>query len=194
MRAAANFLAPEVTKRLPIPSGATRLLDIGGSHGYYSVSLCRRHASLSAEGLELPNAIAAAAPILARENMGARVVHRAGDALREDLGTSQYDVILVSDLLHHFDAASNRDLVERCARALTPGGMVVLKDTIRGDEGARPKQMPMLGAMGVSMISESNMWSVDEMQAWLADAGLKARSPIFLRAAPGVAMVVGQRS
>src|SRR5262245_4650812 len=46
MRALASNSAGEVARRLPVPAGATTMLDIGGSHGYYSVCACRRHAGL----------------------------------------------------------------------------------------------------------------------------------------------------
>jgi SAM-dependent methyltransferase len=194
MRAAANFLAPEVAKRMPMPAGAKSMLDIGGSHGFYSVLLCRRYAQLQAVVLDLPDAVAAAAPILAREDMGDRVVHRAGDALQDELGDCEHDVVLISDLAHHFDDANNRALVQKCAKALTPGGLLIIKDTVRSEDTAIPRQMPQLGALGVSMISDSTMWTVPQMVSWLDDAGLKEQKTIWLRGAPGVGMIVGQRA
>jgi hypothetical protein len=53
------------------------MLDIGGSHGYHSVVICRRHPGLRSVVLDLPQAIRHAAPLLADEGMGDRVVHRA---------------------------------------------------------------------------------------------------------------------
>jgi hypothetical protein len=54
LRSLAGVAAPEVAARTPIPAGARHLLDIGGSHGYYSVAFCRRHPALSAVVLDLP--------------------------------------------------------------------------------------------------------------------------------------------
>jgi tRNA A22 N-methylase len=50
-----------------VPRGARDLLDIGGSHGYYSVALCRRHPTLRAVILDLPQAVVHAETILASE-------------------------------------------------------------------------------------------------------------------------------
>ena len=50
------------------------MLDIGGSHGYYSVALCRRHPSLRAVILDLSEAVTHAERILDREGMGDRVI------------------------------------------------------------------------------------------------------------------------
>jgi len=70
MRAQANVLAPFLARRVPVPAGASEMLDIGGSHGYFSVTLCRRHAGLRATVLDLPAAVEHARPLLAREGMG----------------------------------------------------------------------------------------------------------------------------
>jgi hypothetical protein len=135
MRALAGLGAPEVARRLPVPPGARDLLDIGGSHGDYSVMLCRRHRRLRATVLDLPVAIRHAAPLLAREGMGERVRHRAGDALNDDFGVEVYDLVLIVQLVHHFDAEQNRDLVRRAARALRPGGCLAIVEAIRQPPG-----------------------------------------------------------
>ena len=66
MRDVAAGPAIELAKRLPVRKGATRLLDIGGSHGLYSIELCKRYGSLRSTILELPGAIDRASAIAAR--------------------------------------------------------------------------------------------------------------------------------
>jgi hypothetical protein len=131
MRAIAGPLAGEVARRLPLPPGAAAMLDIGGSHGLYSVRLCQRYPGLRSTILDLPDAVRHAAPILAREGMGERVVHRAGDALADDLGESAFDLVFVSNLVHHFDDATNRALAKRVARALRSGGVLAVLEPLR---------------------------------------------------------------
>jgi DNA-binding transcriptional ArsR family regulator len=77
MRATVSTWVPEVARRTPVPKGARDFLDIGGSHGLLSAAICRRHPGLRAVILDLPEAVEHAAPLLAREEMGDRVVHRA---------------------------------------------------------------------------------------------------------------------
>jgi SAM-dependent methyltransferase len=194
MRSIAGVFIQEGAKRMPVPKGATRLLDIGGSHGYWSVALCRRHDGLSAVILDLPEAVEQAAPILAAENMGDRVVHRAGDALTEDLGEAEYDLVLVSQLVHHFSEEENRDLARRIARALRPGGIHAIFDAFRP---TTPKQAGQTGALlefYFALTSQSGTWSVEEMAGWQRDAGLKPRRPIGLRTAPGIGIVPATKS
>jgi len=190
MRVLSGLAAPEIVRRSPMPKGASTMLDIGGSHGFISVAMCRRHTGLRAVVLDLPTAVKQAAPILAREGMGDRVVHRAGDALADDLGTAAWDFVYVSQLLHHFDEPTNRELVRRIARSLRPNGVFVILEMIRP---ASPNDAGQVGALldlYFALTSQSGTWSVDEMRAWQRDAGLVPRKPIRLRTVPGAAEVV----
>jgi SAM-dependent methyltransferase len=193
MRAMASVLAPELARRLPVPKSAHDMLDIGGSHGYYSVALCRRHESLRAVVLDLPQAVEQAAPLLAAENMGDRVVHRAGDALTDDLGSEAYDLVIASQLVHHFSAEQNRALTDRVARALRPGGVYAIVDAFRPDS---PKQAGQVGALlefYFALTSQSGTWTPDEMAAWQRDAGLRTRRPLRFRTAPGAGAQVAAK-
>ena len=186
MRAMANAFASEAAKRMPVPKDATDMLDIGGSHGYYSVALCRRHDGLRSTVLDLPEAVEQAAPLLAAEGMGDRVVHRAGDALTEDLGAGAYDLVLVAQLVHHFSETENRDLAARIARALRPGGVYAILDEFRPKSAKEAGQVGALLEFYFALTSQSGTWAVEEMAGWQRQAGLRPRRPIRLRTAPGV--------
>jgi SAM-dependent methyltransferase len=187
MRALAGVSAAEVARRTPVPPGAHDLLDVGGSHGYYSVSLCRRHPNLRAVILDLPEAVAHAEAILAREGLGDRVVHRAGDVLVEDLGEQAWDVVFVSQLLHHFDGPTNLDLTRRVARSLRPGGALVVQETVRPRFPQRAGQIGALLDLYFAATSEAGTWAVEEIAGWQREAGLVCRKPLWLRSLPGSA-------
>jgi SAM-dependent methyltransferase len=193
MRAQASLGAPLLARQIPVPAGAREMLDVGGSHGYFSVVLCRRHPGLRATVLDLPPAVEHAAPLLAREQMGDRVVLQAGDALTDDLGESAYDLILMFSLVHHFDDATNRKLVAKSARALRPGGTLVIGDVIRPSSPGKGGQMGAFFDLYFALTSESGTWTFDEMRSWQSDAGLVPRKPIRIRFAPGIGLQVADR-
>jgi predicted O-methyltransferase YrrM len=186
MRSVANAFAPEAVRRMPVPKGAAAMLDIGGSHGYYSVALCRRHDGLRSTILDLPQAVEHAAPLLAAEGMEDRVVHRAGDALQDELGTDAYDLVLIAQLVHHFSAEQNRELAARVARSLRPGGVYAVLDSFRP---RTPKDAGQVGALlefYFALTSQSGTWAVEEIAEWQRPAGLNPRPPIRFRTVPGV--------
>jgi 2-polyprenyl-3-methyl-5-hydroxy-6-metoxy-1,4-benzoquinol methylase len=187
MRSVASVSADEVARRTYVPQGARDMLDIGGSHGLYSVALCRRHPSLSSTILDLPEAIEHAAPILSAEGMGSRVVHHAGNVLQTDLGEARYDVVFISSLVHHFDESTNLDLMKRIARALRPGGAVTVQELIRRDSPTEGGKPGALLDLYFALTSESGTWSIKEIAKWQLAAGLSPRPAVQLRSMPGTA-------
>jgi SAM-dependent methyltransferase len=188
MRSVAGLSAAEVARRVPVPKGARQMLDIGGSHGYHSVVICRRHPGLRSVVLDLPQAIRHAAPLLANEGMGDRVVHRAGDATTDDFGTATFDLVYTANAAHHFDEPTNRDLARRAARALRPGGFFVIVDFVRPRSPRKAGQVGTLNALFFALTSAADTWSTEELARWQRDAGLQPRKPIRLRTAPDTAI------
>lgn len=193
MLALARLSAAELARRAPVPRGAREMLDVGGAHGFHSVALCRRHPGLRSSVLDLSEAVEHAMPLLARQGMGEQVVHRAGDVLSEDFGTDRYDFILVSQLLHHFDDATNRTLVGRLARALRPGGVLAVLELLRRDSPREGGQIAGLIDLYFALTSESGTWTFDEMAGWMRGAGLEPRRPVRFRTLPGLGLQAAAR-
>ena len=181
MRALAAQSADEAAPMIPVPTGATDMIDVGGSHGCYSVALCRQHPGLRSVVLDLPKAIRVAAPLLAAEGMGERVVHLEGDALTHDFGVEAHDLVLLSNLAHHFSAAQNAELIQRLERALRPQGVLAVIEPVRFETPSGRDQFAALSELYFGVTSQSGTWTVREISQWLRDADLQAASdPIML--------------
>jgi SAM-dependent methyltransferase len=185
MRDVAANPAVELAKRLPVPQGATRLLDIGGSHGLFSSELCKRHPALAATILELPDAIDRASEIGQREGLGDRVKHRVGNALMDDLGEATFDVVMVNNLVHHFSPAQNSELAKRVARALSPGGVYAIGDFLRPSHPGAGGGVPAVMDLYFALTSASGTWALQEIVAWQRDAGLEPMKAIKFPSLPG---------
>lgn len=193
MRAQAGLAGRWLARRLKPPPGASSMLDLGGSHGHFSAALCRANPGLRSVVLDLPQAVEHAAPLLAAEGMGDRIVHRAGDALTDDLGEEEYDLILAFSLVHHFDAETNRALAARCARALRPGGIYVIGDLARPDPSKGASAQDLFYDLYFALTSRSGLWSAEEMAEWQHAAGLTPRTPMRLVMGQGPILQVGER-
>jgi 2-polyprenyl-3-methyl-5-hydroxy-6-metoxy-1,4-benzoquinol methylase len=195
MRALAGIAGSEVARRIPVPHGARRMLDLGGSHGHFAAEICRRHPNLSAEVMDLPDGIEAAAALLAAESLGNRIVHRSGDVTLVDLGTEQFDLVLMSNLAHHLDVEQNRDLARRVACALTTGGTFVIQEPARAEHPGSQGQIPALLGLYFAMQSRLGVrtWTVSEMASWQQSAGLDVRRAKRLRTAPGWVLQIAFR-
>jgi SAM-dependent methyltransferase len=194
MRDVAATPALELAKRIPVPPAATRLLDIGGSHGLYSVELCRRHRGLTATILELPGAVDRASEIAAREGIGDRIKFRVGNALADDLGEATYDVVIINNLVHHFSPVQNAELARRVARALTAGGVYVVGDFLRASVPGAGGGVSAVMDLYFALTSASGTWSTEEINSWQQAAGLTPLKPIWLRGLPGWAGLPATRT
>jgi SAM-dependent methyltransferase len=193
MRSLAKLSAPEVAFRVRLAGNADSMLDVGGGHGTYAVAFCRQHPRLMATILDLPQAVASAAPILAEENMGRRVMHRAGNALTEDFGDGQWDLIFMSHFVHHFDAGTNAALLQRAGRALRADGVLAILDVLRPASPTASNQTGALLDLYFAMTSNSGTWSHDEIKGWCRQAGLRPPKRIDLRTAPGLSVVTATK-
>jgi 2-polyprenyl-3-methyl-5-hydroxy-6-metoxy-1,4-benzoquinol methylase len=184
--------AKELAGKLKLPSGATQMLDIGGSHGLYSIELCKKNLSLNSTILELPGAIDHASAIAKEHGLTDKIKYKAGNALTNDLGAAQYDLVMMNNVVHHFTSEENFRLAEKITRALKPGGLYAIGEFIRQQ---KPGAGGVVGAtcdLYFSLTSSSGTWSEQEIKSWQAKAGLKPMKTISLMTLPGWKMLIAE--
>ena len=172
MEEQAGMTARQSADMMPVLKNPTRMLDIGGSHGMYSIELCRKYSTLKSTILELPQAVERSQKGLAKYNMGDRVSYQNGNALTDDLGENQYDLILLSQLAHHFTAEQNEAVCKKVAKALKPHANFVIQEYLRPETSNKMDTVPIILDMYFNVSSTSGLWSVDELQDFQQKAGL----------------------
>lgn len=182
--------AEELARKIQLPTAASHMLDIGGSHGFYSIELCKKYPALSSIILELPAAIPSARAIASKHGYTQRVNYKAGDALVDSLGEQVYDLILLNNVAHHFTAEENEKLTQKAARALKPGGFFGIGEFISNTKPGEGGVVGSAAGLYFSMTSKSGAWSVEDINTWQLKAGLKIKKPITLRTLPGWQMLI----
>jgi len=193
MRDLSVNIAKELAGKLKLPPGANRMLDIGGSHGLYSIELCKKHPSLSSTILELPGAIDRASAIAAQHNLSDRVRYKPGNALMDNLGEQQYDLIMINNVVHHFTAEENYALAKKAACALKPGGMYAIGEFIRLQKPGEGGVVGSTAGLYFSLTSSSGTWSENEIRSWQTEAGLNPAKPISPMTLPGWKMLTAYK-
>jgi hypothetical protein len=187
----ARLDAPVVTKHVPVPPGATRLLDLAGSHGFFGAALCRRHAGLRATVLDLPGAIEPARALAREAGIDDVVEHRAGDLLTDDLG-HDWNVVLLNNILHHFEPETIAAITRRVHAALGAGGSVAIWDLERPRRGSKPTEGDG-AALFFRITSTAGCYHGDEYAGWLEQAGftkVRVQRPAL---SPGNILVTAMR-
>ena len=151
----------------------------------YSIELCKKYPGLSSTILELPGAIDRASAIAAQHNLSDRVKYKAGNALVDDLGEMQYDLVMINNVVHHFTAEQNLALAKKIARALKPGGIYAIGEFIRLHKPGEGGAVAATAGLYFALTSSSGTWSENEMRSWQIEAGLKMSKTINLISLPG---------
>ncbi|ESP88820.1 class I SAM-dependent methyltransferase [Candidatus Halobonum tyrrellensis] len=157
-----------------------RILDVGGGTG-------RAARALEGRGGEV-TVVDASRGMLARAAAAGHPVVR-GDAGRLPVRDGGVDAVVVADALHHFP--DPRGALAECARALAPGGVVVVREfdprTRRGRALATVERVARMG---------SRFLPPDDLTRALDEAGLRGRvvDPGFGYTVVGVNPTDGSRS
>ena len=171
MIALAQYVAKEVVQGVEVPQGATRLLDVGGGHGAYSLALCQAHPALNATIFDSPQALVTGRRAVQQASMEPQVTLMAGDFMRDEL-PGGFDLALVFNVLHGFLAPDNCELFRKIRQALNPGGQIVILEQIHG-----VSPLP-LTSTAASLLSTAyfhllggQVHTYQEIQAWLEETG-----------------------
>ncbi len=193
LRGIARVMAPEIVKRVNLPAGARRLLDIGGSHGFYSVAFCRRHPGLAAEVFDWAQARGSAEETIAAGGMAGRVAFREGNIFNDEL-EGGYDAALLFNFIRIFPPERNRELVAKVAGLLNPGGILAVLDefgcglsTPAARGGARLKYLELFNS------TPGRNYGPAEVIGWADQAGLRDARLVPLRRAPGLGLVLARK-
>lgn len=187
----ARLNAPVVAKMIPVPRGATRLLDLAGSHGLFGAAVCRRHPDLRATVLDLPQAVETARALAREAGVEDVVEHRAGDLLQDDLGQG-WNVVLLCNILHHFVPDDIARLLKRVHAALTPNATVAIWEIERPKPGSKATDGDG-AALFFRVTSTAGTYHGDEYAGWLQAAGFRAVRTRRPALSPGSVLVTAMR-
>ncbi len=161
----------EETARLSGIRDAKRMLDVGGGSGAYSITFARACPALHAEILDLGMVVPLAEEYIRDAGLQSRVRVRPGDMRTADFGEG-YDLVLLSAVCHMWSENDNRALIKRCARALVPGGHLVIREFILNEDRTAP---PFAAIFAVNMLvgtEHGNTYTEGEYRTWMTEAGL----------------------
>lgn len=170
MQRNAKDRAPLVVKALGA-DGALRILDLGGGSGMYSIAFARANPETRAEILDLPEVLPLTADYVRSAGVEAQIVLRAGDMLRDNLG-SGYDLVMLNAICHMFSPDQNRELFRRAGRALAPGGRLAVQDFILKPDKTGPPQAALFSLNMLVGTEGGASYSEPEYAAWMEAAGL----------------------
>lgn len=152
-------------------TGRTRLLDVGGGPGTYSISLVRATPGLRSTVLDLPAVLEITREIVAANGCSDRIDTQPGNYLTSEFG-SGYDAVLLSGMMHRETAASCQLLLRKAFAALDSNGIVIVSDVFFDDDERTTPPFATFFALSMALTAEhGTTHAKTAMAAWMADAG-----------------------
>ena len=141
-----------VAKCLSLEKGRKiRILDIAAGHGIYGIVLAQQNPNVEVVALDWQHVLDVAVENAHHFGVGDRYETLPGSAFDVDFGTG-YDVVLLTNFLHHFDAPTCEGLLKKVHAALAPGGRAVTVDFVVNEDRISP---PATAAFSLIMLAST---------------------------------------
>jgi 2-polyprenyl-3-methyl-5-hydroxy-6-metoxy-1,4-benzoquinol methylase len=138
------------------------ILDVGGGPGTYAEAFVAGGAQVTV--FDLPEVIE-----LMSEHLDAAGISAVGGDFNEGLPEGPFDAVYLGSVSHIYGPQENLTLIKRVAQSLSPGGLIAIRDFIRGvSKGAA------MFAVNMLVNTESgNTYSEKQYREWLSAAGFE---------------------
>jgi SAM-dependent methyltransferase len=155
--------------------GHMRVLDIAAGHGLFGIEIAKQNSHAHITGLDWAPVLRVALDNAKKAGVQDRYDMLPGSAF-DVYFAGPYDVVLLTNFLHHFDRPTNVDLLKKVHDALKPGGCAATLEFVPNDDRISP---PAAAAFALTMLTTTasgDAYTYPELQGMYADAGFKSIS------------------
>jgi len=163
----AQQLAPLVD---PAANQKLKVLDLAAGHGLYGLAFAKRNPNAEVTAVDWANVLE-----VAKENaqfFGASDRYHTipGSAFDVDYGTD-YDIILLTNFLHHFDPPTCETLLRKIHSALKDGGRAVTLEFVPNEDRVTPPQAAAFSMMMLGATPAGDAYTFSEFEEMFRKAG-----------------------
>lgn len=166
----APMAAPLGSIALEGRTGPMTVLDIAAGHGLFGIEVAKQNPAARVVAVDWAAVLEVARANAKKAGVGDRYETRPGSAFEVDYG-GPYDIALLTNFLHHFDAPTCVGLLERVRAALKPGGRAATLEFVPNEDRVSP---PMAAAFSLTMLATTaagDAYTFRELEAMYRAAG-----------------------
>jgi ubiquinone/menaquinone biosynthesis C-methylase UbiE len=151
-------------------SGA-QVLDVACGSGVKSFILAQADPTVRVMAVDTPKVLAVTAQIAEAMGVAAQVSYQAGDVVQMELGSEQFNLVLLGNILHFFPANQIQDILCKVHQALRFDGLVVIDDGILDEECCQAEQVLLSAVEIVNSAPHAAFYTFSQYQEWLVGVG-----------------------
>ena len=167
----------------PEGAGKLKVLDIAAGHGLFGISIAQHNPQAEIVALDWPGVLQVAQENAERAGVGDRYSKLEGSAFDVEYG-SDYDLVLLTNFLHHFDPQTCESLLRKVHAALAAGGRAVTLEFVPNEDRVTPRVPAAFSMMMLGSTPSGDAYTFAELERMFSNAGF-ARSELHsLEATP----------
>ncbi|REJ78659.1 MAG: class I SAM-dependent methyltransferase [Acidobacteria bacterium] len=160
-----------------------KVLDIAASHGIFGIMIGQKYPNAQIYGVDWKNVLPVAEENAAKFGMAERYNKIEGSAFEVDFGQG-YDVALLTNFLHHFNAETNSRLIKKIGESLNPDGVIITLEFIPNDDRVSPPGEALFAAVMLATTPEGDAFTFKELDSMFREAGFENNRQVPLPPTP----------
>ena len=160
-----------------------KVLDIAAGHGIFGIVVAQRFPKAEVFALDWPNVLQVASENAQHLGVADRHHLIPGSAFEAEVGQG-YDVVLMTNFLHHFDADTCSELLKKVNRALAPGGQVMTLEFVPNEDRISPPAEALFSLVMLAATPAGEAYTYPELQQMFEAAGFTKNEIIPLEPMP----------
>jgi ubiquinone/menaquinone biosynthesis C-methylase UbiE len=140
-----------------------KVLDIAAGHGLFGIEIAKRCPDAQIVALDWPNVLAVAQDFARQAGIHDRYRTIAGDAFQQDFGEG-YDLVLLTNFLHHFSRSACETLLRKIHRCLLPGGRVITLEFVPNDDRVTPPSVAEFSLIMLATTPDGDAYTLNEYE------------------------------
>jgi ubiquinone/menaquinone biosynthesis C-methylase UbiE len=165
-----------------------KVLDIAAGHGMFGITLAKQNPNAEIVALDWPRVLDVATENAAKAGVAARHHRIPGSAFEADFG-SGYNLILLTNILHHFDPVMIELLLRKVRASLAPNGRAVTLEFVPNEDRVSPPVPASFALVMLASTPEGDAYTFGEYQRMFRDAGYSAIEQFPLTGMPQTVLV-----
>jgi len=150
-----------------------KVLDIAAGHGIFGIMVAQHYPNAEVYAVDWANVLTVATENANRMGVGDRHHLIPGSAFDVDFG-ADYDVVLVTNFLHHFDAETCTKFMGKVNATLKPGGKAVTLEFIPNDDRVSPPGEALFALVMLAATPAGDAYTFNELKKMSEDAGFSS--------------------
>ena len=147
-----------------------KILDIAAGHGLYGISFATNNSQAEITAVDWKAVLEVAKENAQKAGVADRYSTIEGSAFDVEFGTG-YDLILLTNFLHHFDPTTCETLLRKVRAALADGGRAVTLEFVPNDDRVTPPDAAAFSVMMLTSTPSGDAYTFAELERMFANAG-----------------------